>query len=91
MNAHNTTPRRPQVFRLRDLRPEFGLAGSTIWKMTKAGTWPKPIKLTGKSVGWLAAECDEVLRARAAGLGDDEIRALVQRLEAARRDASTAA
>ena len=87
MKALSNTPRRPTVFRLRDLRPESGPAPSTTWKLVKLGLWPPPIRLTGKSVGFLTAECDAVLASRIRGESDEAIRQLVRELVAARKAA----
>lgn len=90
MSTQNAT-RRPQILRLPHLRPEYGLAPSTIWKQIKLGLWPTPIKLTAKASGWIAGECDQVLAARVRGESDEAIKALVIKLEAARQAASIAA
>ncbi|ALB94503.1 helix-turn-helix transcriptional regulator [Burkholderia pseudomallei] len=49
------------------------------------GLMPSSIKLGARSVGWVESEIDAVLAARVAGQTDVEIRALVSRLQAARR------
>ena len=86
MNALQTM-RRPLVWRLRDLRPEYGLAPSTTWKQIGLGLWPPAIRLTGKSVGFVAAECDQVIQARIRGESDEAIKQLVRELVAARKTA----
>jgi len=77
--------RRPTLFRLRALREEYGPSPSTIWKQVNLGLWPPPIKLTGKSIAFVVAECDQVIQARIRGASDDEIRALVKTQVAARK------
>jgi prophage regulatory protein len=47
--------------------------------------WPKAVSLGPRAVGWHAAEVAALNAARIAGRTDDEIRALVAHLEAARR------
>ena len=44
--------RRPQV------EARTGLSRSTIYQRMQDGTFPKPISLGTKSVGWLASEID---------------------------------
>jgi prophage regulatory protein len=50
------------------------------------GLWPKPLRMGPKSPGFLDHEIDTMLAARAAGLGDDEIRQLVKKIEADRAE-----
>jgi prophage regulatory protein len=45
-----------RVLRLKDVIEKTGLARSTIYKYVDAGTFPKPIPLGGRSVGWVDAE-----------------------------------
>lgn len=54
------------ILRMKDLRPLVGLAPSSIYEQVKAGTFPKPIKLAPRSVGWLAAEVQAWVEERAA-------------------------
>ena len=49
------------------------------------GLFPRPIKLGEKSSAWPASECNAVLAARIRGATEDEIRALVVELTAARK------
>lgn len=49
-----------------------------------AGLWPFPVAIGGRSVAYLKHEVQAVLRARAAGKGDEEIRALVAELRSQR-------
>lgn len=46
----------PSVLRRSDVERETGLKRSTIYELMARGEFPKPIRLTGKSVGWLAEE-----------------------------------
>jgi len=60
---------------------------STIYLRIEQGLFPKPVKLGARAVGWPAREVAAINRARIAGLPDDQIRALVLKLEAARLSA----
>lgn len=84
-NQGLTIIRRPQVDRKR------GTSKSSTYLDIQRGTWPPPIRLGARARGWLLHEADAVLRARAAGASDDELRALVKRLVAQRREARIAA
>lgn len=75
------------ILRLPDVKSECGLSRSTIYLRIAQGLWPKPVSLGGRAVGWPASEIVAVNAARIAGKMDDEIRALVVKLEVARKAA----
>ena len=70
--------RRPRVLRAN------GQSRSTHYVRIAEGLWTKPIKIGPRAVGWPASEVAAINAARIAGRSDDEIRALVIRLEKAR-------
>ncbi len=78
------------ILRLPAVKAETGTSRSTIYLRIQQGLWPKPVKLGPRSVGWPAGEVAAINTARIAGMSDDEIRALVIRLEATRRDSAKA-
>ncbi len=85
---------RPSVFtivRRPYVETQTGYSRSTIYLRIAQGLWPKPVRLGPRAVGWPASEVEAVNAARIAGLPDDAIRALVAKLEAARRSTSEAA
>jgi prophage regulatory protein len=45
-----------RVLRLKDVIEKTGLARSTIYKYVGTGSFPKPIPLGGRSVGWVDSE-----------------------------------
>lgn len=55
-----------RIIRLRDVVGSTGLARSTIYKLIGAGTFPKPVPLTSRSVGWVESEVYEWIQARIA-------------------------
>jgi prophage regulatory protein len=73
------------ILRRRQVEAETGLSRSTIYLRISQGLWPKPVNLGPRAVGWPAAEVASLNAARIAGKSDNDIRALVVRLEAARR------
>lgn len=74
------------IYRLPAVKHESGLSRSTIYLRIAQGLWTKPISLGGRSVGWPASETTALNAARIASKTDDEIRALVQKLEQARKE-----
>lgn len=55
-----------RVLRLGDVISLTGLARSTIYKSIGEGSFPRPINLIGRSVGWIEAEAHDWIRARVA-------------------------
>ena len=52
------------ILRLADVIKRVGLGKSAIYKLIRESAFPKPVKLTGKAVGWRAAEIDEWIASR---------------------------
>ena len=75
------------IKRGKDARAQFGIASSTFYEWITRGLMPPGIALGWRSVGWPANELDAIAAARIASKTEDEIRALVQSLVAARADA----
>ncbi|WP_081601564.1 helix-turn-helix transcriptional regulator [Thiobacillus denitrificans] len=78
-----------RLLRLPSVKAETGASRSTIYLRIQQGLWPKPVKLGPRSVAWPASEVAALNAARIAGMVDAEIRALVTRLEAARKSATS--
>ncbi|WP_336368098.1 helix-turn-helix transcriptional regulator [Marinobacter sp. C2H3] len=53
-----------RVLRLKDVMEMSGLARSTIYKYINADTFPRPIPLGGRSVGWVDSEVHEWIAAK---------------------------
>ena len=60
---------------------------SAFYKRIQQGLMTPGVPLSARAVGWPADECAAIEKAIIAGLDDDEIRALVKRLVAARATA----
>ena len=76
------------ILRLPAVKSETGYSRSTIYLRIYEGLWTSPVKLGARAVGWPADEVAALNRARITGLTNDEIRALVVKLEAARKSAT---
>ncbi|WP_417539072.1 helix-turn-helix transcriptional regulator [Marinobacter sp.] len=48
-----------RILRLKDVISQTGLARSTIYKYIDAGSFPKPVPLGGRSVGWVQSEVQD--------------------------------
>ncbi|WP_296753649.1 AlpA family phage regulatory protein [Thiobacillus sp.] len=77
-----------RLLRLPSVKAETGASRSTIYLRIQQGLWPKPVKLGPRSVAWPASEVAALNAARIAGMADTEIRALVAKLETARKSAT---
>lgn len=54
------------ILRRKEVQDRTGLACSTIYDRIKAGTFPRPVSLGAKAVGWLESEINGWLAARIA-------------------------
>ena len=78
------------IVRRKQVQAESGYSRSTIYLRISQGLWPKPVRLGARAVGWPASEVTAINAARIAGKSDDDIRALVTALEAARATSTQA-
>ena len=76
------------ILRLPAAKFESGYPRSTIYLRIAQGLWTKQVSLGPRCVGWPAHEVVALNAARIAGKTDEEIRALVVKLEAARKAAA---
>jgi len=53
-----------RVIRRSKIHQKTGLSITQIWRLEKAGLFPKKIKLGANSVGWLESEVDAWIAAR---------------------------
>ena len=53
-----------RILRLPKVLEMTGLSRTSVWRQVKAGTFPKPVKLGPRAVGWLASKIDKWLRNR---------------------------
>ncbi len=76
------------ILRLPAAKSESGYSRSTIYLRISQGLWTKQVSLGPRCVGWPSSEVAALNAARIAGKSDEEIRALVAKLEAARKAAA---
>ena len=76
------------ILRLPAVKFESGLSRSTIYLRISQGLWTKPVSLGARAVGWPSDEVEAINSARIAGNTDEEIRVLVKKLEAARKESN---
>ena len=82
----NTNQEAFTILRRKHVENRTGLSRSTIYLRIQEGTFPRPVSLGSRAVGWPSDEVAALNAARIAGKSDDEIRTLVAKLEAARKD-----
>lgn len=73
------------ILRLPAVKAGSGYSRSTIYLRIEQKLWTKPVKLGARSVGWPVNEVAALNAARIAGKSNDEIRALVEKLETSRK------
>ncbi|MDO9170136.1 MAG: AlpA family phage regulatory protein [Methylobacter sp.] len=66
------------------VRQATGDSNSTVYRKIKNGLLTRPVKIGGDRSAWPQSEIVKINQARIAGKSDDEIKALVIELEAAR-------
>jgi prophage regulatory protein len=49
------------ILRLPELKERIGLSRSTIYRRISENTFPKPVALGGRAVGWIESEIDHWL------------------------------
>ncbi len=54
------------LLRESELRDRIKLSHSTIWRLVRAGNFPRPIQLSERTKGWRAADIETWLAERAA-------------------------
>jgi prophage regulatory protein len=62
-----------------------GYSSSQLWLQEQAKLFPSRVKVSSRSAGWPENEVRAVMTARIAGVGNDGIRALVERLHERRQ------
>lgn len=76
------------ILRLPSILRERGRSRSAHYMDIQQGLFTPPVPIGARAVGWPADELAALNAARIAGKSDDEIRALVAKLVAARRVAA---
>ena len=82
--AHKTNLR---LLRLPVVLNERGRSRSAHYLDIQQGLFTQPVQIGSRAVGWPSSEVAAINAARIAGKTDGEIRALVTKLEAARKSA----
>ena len=55
------------------VRRKTGLSDPTIWRLERAGEFPKRVNITPSRVGWIEEEIDEWIAGRPRGICNREI------------------
>ncbi|ALR10021.2 transcriptional regulator [Xylella fastidiosa] len=76
------------LLRLPAVKMETGYSRSTIYLRILQGLFTKPVSLGARAVGWPSADVAALNAARIAGQSNAEIRALVETLHRARKNAA---
>ena len=52
------------ILRIKDIINKTGLSRSSVYRLAQAGEFPKPIKLSERSSGWLESEVNNWIDSR---------------------------
>ena len=74
-----------RILRLPEVLRARGRSRSTHYSDIDEGLYTHPVPIGARAVGWPEHEVTSLNAARISGMSDDEIRALVTKLEAARK------
>ena len=55
-----------QLLRLPSVQARTGLSRSAIYCYIKSGTFPSPVRISARSVGWIASEISQWVESRIA-------------------------
>ena len=58
------TEREPTLLRRKQVQERTGLSRSMIYQYIKDGTFPKPVPLGARAVGWVASEVSDWITER---------------------------
>lgn len=56
----------PAILRMPSVLKLTGLSRTTIWRMAKTGTFPAPVRLSKRAVGWRSTDVEAWVRSRPA-------------------------
>ena len=71
MSLNTAIRRLPAVLSL------VGCSRSNLYQQITQGLWPRPVRISGRSVGWPEGEIQAILAARIAGWSEERIKSLV--------------
>ena len=60
---------RPLIHRKKGVIALTGLSATTLWRLTRRGEFPKPIRLSSGVVGWLDSEISAWIEERVSSRG----------------------
>ena len=62
----NSETRKTRLIRINEVVSRVGLCKASIYNRIKDGSFPRPVSLGGKSVGWLESSVDQWIEERCA-------------------------
>lgn len=65
MSTQTDTPTHTRLLRKPAVLERLGLSGTTIWRLERAGQFPKSIRLSPGAVAWKERDIEDWIAARA--------------------------
>ena len=62
-----------RILKTNEVMKTIGLSKVTIWRMEKAGVFPKRINISSRRVGWLESEIEEWIESRPKGISAEPV------------------
>ena len=62
-----------RILKTNEVMKTIGLSKVTIWRMEKAGAFPKRINISSRRVGWLESEIEEWIESRPKGISAEPV------------------
>ena len=62
--APTPTPTAPAILRASQVVDMIGVSRTTLWRMVKSASFPSPIKLSERAVGWRARDVSAWIESR---------------------------
>lgn len=59
-----------RIIRMPEVQKKIGLCKASIYNRIALGTFPKPVSLGGRSVGWIESDLDQWIFERSSMNGD---------------------
>ena len=78
------------ILRYKDIAKDYKIPRGSCYESQYKGLLPLPIKIGQRSVGFIKEEIEQVIKLRIAGGSDEQVKALVRKIHAARKTAGQA-
>ncbi len=61
-----------KILRIRDVTITTGLSRTTVWRLERRGEFPRRVRLSPNSTGWIESEIEQWIESRPRGMTGGE-------------------